>query len=176
MLSRPLIVVVVVIMQNSSLMHEGYKEQYVDDPNFQNIYHRLSLGNENENIDFHMHDGLLYHLGKLYIPKGERNDPIREDHTYCILGHFGVGKTLANLQRYCYWPKMQENVSKYIRGCMLCNVSKPSNKKLGLYMPFSFPIRPWENISMDFVRGLPIYKEDMIIFMWFCINLVKCAY
>ena len=39
MLSRPPIAVVGIILQNSSLMHEGYKEQYVDDPSFQSIYH-----------------------------------------------------------------------------------------------------------------------------------------
>ena len=97
MLSRPPIVATIVILQNSSLMHEGYKEQYVYDPDFQNIYHRLTLGNGNRNIELHMHDGLLYHLGKLCIPKGERSDLIREAHTSHISGHFGVGKNLANL-------------------------------------------------------------------------------
>jgi len=67
----------------------------------------LSLGNANINIEFHINDGLLFHLGKLCIPNGERNDIIREAHTSHILGYFVVGKTLANLQRYCYWPKMQ---------------------------------------------------------------------
>jgi len=38
MFSRPPIKVVDIILQNSSLMHEGYKEQYVDGPNFQSIY------------------------------------------------------------------------------------------------------------------------------------------
>ena len=34
MLPRPPIIVVHIILQNSSLMYEGYKEQYVDDPDF----------------------------------------------------------------------------------------------------------------------------------------------
>jgi len=57
----------------------------------------LSHGNENGNIDFHMHDGLLFHLGKLCIPNGERNDLSREAHTSRISEYFGVEKTLANL-------------------------------------------------------------------------------
>lgn len=140
-------------------MHDGYKEQYVVDPDFQNIYQRLSLGNEVGNHDFHLHDGLLFHLGKLCIPNGERNNLIREAHTSRISGHFGVGKTLANLKRCCYWPRMQENVSKYIRGCVICSVTKPNNRKFGLYMPLTVPIRPWESVSMDFVGGLPISKR-----------------
>jgi hypothetical protein len=41
---------------------------------------------------------------------------IREVHSSLIAGHFGVGKTVANLQRYCYWPKMNESVSRYVSG------------------------------------------------------------
>ena len=107
MLTHPPITTVGVILQNSSLMHDGYKEQYGDNCDFQDIFHKLSQDNENGNIDYHMHDGLLFHLGKLCIPIGERTNLIREAHTSRISRHFGVGKTLANLQRYYYWPKMQ---------------------------------------------------------------------
>jgi len=99
MLSRPPIVATIVIMQNSSLMHEGYKEQYGVDPDFQSIYGKLILGNEVGNNDFHVDDGLPFHLGKICIPIGERNDLIRESHTSCISGHFGVDKTLANFAK-----------------------------------------------------------------------------
>ena len=54
---------------------------------------------------------------------------------------------------------MQENVSRYIIGYVLCSASKSNNRKFGLYMPLSVPTRPWESISMDFVRGLPISKR-----------------
>jgi len=48
-------------------------------------------------------------------------------------------ETMANLQRYVYWPKMQEKVARFIRGCMFCYTSKPSNMKQGLYYPFLVP-------------------------------------
>jgi len=44
----------------------------------------------------------------------------REVHTSKVRGQVGVGKIVANLQRYVYWPKMQEHVASFIRGCMLC--------------------------------------------------------
>lgn len=58
---------------------------------------------------------------------------IREAHTSLIVGHFSVSKMVEHLQRYCYWPHMLDSVSHFIKGCSLCAISKPSNRKLGLY-------------------------------------------
>ena len=81
---------------------------------------------------------------------------IREAHSSHIARHFGVGKTLAQLQRYFYWPHMNETMSKYVRGCVMCSTTKPSNRKLGFYMPLLVPSRPWESIYVDFVGGFPL--------------------
>lgn len=76
-----------------------------------------------------------------------------------IIEHFGVGKTIVNLQRYFYWPHIFSNVSHFIRGCSLCATGNPINSKLGLYTPLLVPSRPWESISMDFVGGLPLSRK-----------------
>jgi hypothetical protein len=55
---------------------------------------------------------------------------------------------------------MNESVSRYVRGCLLCATSKPINQKLGLYTPLPVPSRPWESISMDFVGGLPMSRRN----------------
>ena len=65
-----------------------------------------------------------------------------EAHTSLIAGNFGVGKTVVNLQRYFYWPHMFDSVSRFIIGCSLCEISKPSNRKLGLYTPLPVPSHP----------------------------------
>ena len=50
-------------------------------------------------------------------------------------------------------------MSKCVNGCVMCETSKPSNIKLGLYTPLTFPSRPWESISMYFVGGLPMSRK-----------------
>jgi hypothetical protein len=105
-------------------------------------------------------DKLLYHLGKLCIPQDERVNIIRETHSSLIAGHFGVGKTMANLQMYYYWPKMNESVLRYVKGCSLCATRNPRNINLGLYTPLLISSHPWEIISMDFVGGLPMSKKN----------------
>ena len=158
MLSRPW-VSASIILKHSSLAHESFIEQYATDEDFMDAYETLTHGTQVEDLDYHVHNKLLYHLGKLCIPKGERAHIIREAHTSLIAGHFGVGKIVAQLQRYCYWPRMTESVSKYIKGCVMCSTSKPSNRKLGLYTLVLVPSRPWESISMDFVGGLPMSRK-----------------
>ena len=74
-------------------------------------YETLTHGTQVEELDYHVHNKLLYHLGKLCIPKGERAHIIREAHTSLIAGHLGVGKTIAQLQCYFYWPWMTKSVS-----------------------------------------------------------------
>ena len=63
---------------------------------------------------------------------------IRESHTSLISGHSGVGKTVAQLQKFYYWPRMNDIVSKYLKGCVMCATSKPSNRNIGLYTPLQF--------------------------------------
>ena len=60
---------------------------------------------------------------------------------------------------YCYWPRMNEIVSRYVKGYTMCITSKQSNRKLGLYTPLPIPSRPWEIVSMDFVGELPMYRK-----------------
>ena len=54
---------------------------------------------------------------------------------------------------------MNDSGSKYVKGCVMCAISKPGNKKLGLYSPLPFPSCPWERVSMDFVGGLPMSRK-----------------
>ena len=52
---------------------------------------------QTEELNYHVHDKLLYHLGKVCIPLSERVYVIKEAHTSLIFGHFGVVKTIAQL-------------------------------------------------------------------------------
>ena len=85
------------LLKHNSVLHESYIEQYALDNDFQDVYASLSQGNQVKELDYHLHDDLFYHLGKLYIPQGERVNIIREAHTSLIAGNFSVSKTVAHL-------------------------------------------------------------------------------
>ena len=60
---------------------------------------------------------------------------------------------------YVYWPRMQEDVAQFIRGCILCYTINHNNKKQGLYYPLPIPTTPCESIYMDFMGGFPTTRE-----------------
>jgi len=76
-----------------------------------------------------------------------------------VLGHFGVGKNLCHLHRLCCWPHMKNVVTRYVKGCVLCSVRNPINRKLGLYTPLPILSCPWESVSMDFVGNFPLSRR-----------------
>jgi hypothetical protein len=156
MVSRPPIIASI-ILNNDFLSHDSYVEQYVIDEDFKEVFEKLTHGARVENCC--LQGKLLYHLGKLCIPTSEQVHVIRETHTSLVSGNFGVRKTMAHLQRFCYWPRMKAIVTKYVKGCVMCSTCKPTNRKLGLYSPLHVPSHPWESISMDFFEGLPMLKR-----------------
>jgi len=79
-----------------------------------------------------------------------------------VVGHFRVEKKMAVLQKYFYWPKLLQDVGKYIRSCTACAISKQTIKKQGLYTPLPTPSQPWESISMDYMSGLPSTKNNNV--------------
>lgn len=58
-------------------------------------------------------------------------------------------------QRF-WWPSMEEEVSEYLAACPTCSRNKASHRPpAGLLRPLPVPHRPWSNIALDFVTGLP---------------------
>jgi hypothetical protein len=70
-----------------------------------------------------------------------------------------VKKTEDVLTAHFFWPEMRRDVERYVSWCMTCNKAKSRLNPHGLYMPLPVPSVPWENISMDFVLGLPRTKR-----------------
>ena len=94
MLSQP-IISASTLLKNDPIVHESYIEQYAHDIDFEDVYASLSEGNQVEENYCHMHNNLLFQLGKLCIPQGERLSVMREVHSSLIVGHFGVIKNIG---------------------------------------------------------------------------------
>ena len=56
-----------IILKHNYVLHESYIEQYAYDNEFQDVYASLKQGNQIEELDYHVHNSLLYHLRNLCI-------------------------------------------------------------------------------------------------------------
>ena len=80
-------------------------------------------------------------------------------HAGGLMGHFGWRKTYEMLADHFYWPKMRRDIERFVQRCIACHKAKSKLNPHGLYTPLPVPSAPWEDISMDFVLGLPRTKR-----------------
>jgi hypothetical protein len=71
------------------------------------------------------------------------------------MGHFGAKKMENILAGHFFWSKMRRYVARLVARCTTCQKAKSRLNPHGLYLPLPVPSAPWEDISMDFVLGLP---------------------
>ncbi|KAL0153973.1 hypothetical protein M9458_050730, partial [Cirrhinus mrigala] len=91
-----------------------------------------------------------------FIPLQERIPLIHSLHTSVGTGHPGINKTLSLLQDRFWWPAMDIDVQRYVRGCRECAMAKsPRHLPAGKLHPLPVPNRPWSHLGVDFITDLP---------------------
>jgi hypothetical protein len=101
-------------------------------------------------------DGLLFKGCQLCILKcSMRDNLLKEKHSGVLAGHFDHEETLAQLNSSYYWQGMREYVKNFVNICNILQHAKGKRHNIGLYQSFPILDRPWDEIRMDFVLGLP---------------------
>jgi hypothetical protein len=134
-------------------------------PDFGKLHATLSSAPHPTIEDYTIQDGYLFKANKLCIPRTSVRDfLVWELHAGGLVGHFGRDKTIEEVKRQFYWPGLKRDVAKIIGHCRQCQLAKHRKQNVGLYTPLPVPDRPWQDVSMDFVLGLPrtLKKHDSI--------------
>ncbi|KAK1695348.1 hypothetical protein QYE76_012045 [Lolium multiflorum] len=133
---------------------ETIKEQYLHDADFKDVL--LNCKDGRTWNKFVLNDGFVFRANKLCIPDSSvRLLLLQEAHGGGLMGHFGVKKTEDVLAAHFFWPRMRRDVERFVARCTTCQKAKSRLNPHGLYMPLPVPSVPWEDISMDFILGLP---------------------
>jgi hypothetical protein len=79
-----------------------------------------------------------------------------ELHTSPVGGHSGFLKTYHRLKKDFFWDGLKIDVQMLVAECLVFQQNKMETiKTLGILQPLSIPIQHWEEVSMDFITGLP---------------------
>jgi hypothetical protein len=137
---------------------ESIKDLYATDSYFAEPFSKCCVDKGWEKL--HLHEEFLFRANKLCIPDcSVRPLLLQEAHAGGLMGHYGAKKTKQVLADHFFWPNMRRDVERYMLHYVTCHKAKSRLNPHGLYTPSPIPSVPWEDISMDFVLGLPRTKR-----------------
>ena len=106
-------------------------------------------------------NGFLKFKGRLYLNATSDLKPmlLHEFYKSQIAGQEGVKCTLARLEKF-HWPNMCSDVQTHVASCETCQRVKYSTAPpTGLLQPLLVPNQIWEELTMDFIIGLPLWTS-----------------
>ena len=123
-----------------------------DDEYCKGIIEKLKSGKQKIEESFSVQEnGELHYKDKLVVPTKRRQEIYEVFHDHMAAGHLGVAKTIAKIRRRYYWPKLKENVTAYVKGCLTCAQRKAYGQSKAPLKPIPAATRVWERIAMDIV-------------------------
>ena len=74
--------------------------------------------------------------------------------------HPGCSKMKSLARSYVWWPKMDSEIEDMVKGCQVCQESRPSPPVAPLH-PWEWPSKPWSRLHLDFAG--PFLGRDFLV-------------
>ncbi|GJV92325.1 putative nucleotidyltransferase, ribonuclease H [Tanacetum coccineum] len=107
-------------------------------------------------------DGVVWFEDRLCVPNDQalREKVMTEAHSSPFTIHPSLTKMYRDLKQYFWWNGMKQDVATFVSKCMTCQQVKIEHQRAsGLLQPLEIPMWKWDEISMDFVTGLPTTQK-----------------
>jgi hypothetical protein len=150
-----------------------------NDEDIQIIKQKLAEGDPKYTCFQKDHKDMIWFGKRLVIPVNPETKKtiFDEAHMSKFSIHPGSTKMCQDLKWNFWRSNMKVDIDKYVAECDICHWMKASQlNSAGVLQPFSIPMWKWDDISMDFIVGLPLTarKKDSI---WFIVGrLTKTAH
>jgi hypothetical protein len=103
-------------------------------------------------------DEAILFEGRICAPKDSelKRAILEEAHKSSFSIHPGATKMYQDLKKDYWWPGMKSDIAEFVARCIVCQQIKIEHQRpVGLLQLLEIPQWKWEQISMDFVGGLP---------------------
>ena len=137
------------------LLIDEIKNAQKEDPQCMKIRDLVQSGKA---PDFSYEDDVLKCKGRLCVPdvSGFREQIMKEIHYSPYTVHPGVTKMYHDLKEVYWWPNMKGDVARFVSKCLACQQVKFEHQRpSGLLQEIQLPEWKWDQVTMDFVVGLP---------------------
>ncbi|WVZ93179.1 hypothetical protein U9M48_039181 [Paspalum notatum var. saurae] len=130
---------------------------YVTDPQAQQLLAQLAIHSP-DSQGFELVSGLIKHNGLIWVGNNSalQTKIIAAMHSSPIGGHSGVKATYYRLKRMFHWKGIRLDVDNFVKQWQICQQAKHELvSPPGLLQPLPVPKGAWQDITMDFIEGLP---------------------
>ncbi|KAL0550166.1 hypothetical protein IC582_014669 [Cucumis melo] len=171
-----------VTMQLAQLTVQPTLRQRIIDAQSNDPYlvEKRGLAEAGQAVEFSLSsDGGLLFERRLCVPSDSavKTELLSEAHSSPFSMHPGSTKMYQDLKRVYWWRNMKREVAEFVSKYLVCQqVKAPRQKPAGLLQPLSIPEWKWENVSMDFITGLPRTLRGFTV-IWVVVDrLTKSAH
>jgi hypothetical protein len=133
---------------------------YITDQMAQNLLTRLVVHSPDEQ-GFSLSQGIIRKDYMIYIGNNSalRTKLISTLHDSALGGHSGIQSTYQRIKKVFWWRGLKGDVEDFIKQCSICQHAKSERcHPTGLLQPLPLPQGVWQDLSLDFIEGLP--KSD----------------
>jgi hypothetical protein len=115
---------------------------------------------------FALEHGLIKYKGRLIIGDNLalQTKLLAAMHDSAVGVHSDIQATYQCTKKLYYWPGLKLADELFVKQCSVCQHAKHNNlKAAGLLQPLPPPKGAWQDITMDFIDGLPVSDRASVI-------------
>lgn len=79
-------------------------------------------------------------------------------HDDVTAGHLGVTRSLDKIQKRFFWPRLAQQVIRYVRSCTDCQTKKRSTERRAGMLKSVKSSEPFERVGIDLIGPFPPVK------------------
>jgi hypothetical protein len=162
-----------------SPLHERIARAQLIDEEVQKIKQKLEERDPKYDCFQRDDKGVVWFGQRLVVPQDRdlKKEILDEAHLSKFTIHPVSTKMYRDLRENFWWSNMKCEIAEYVSGCDTCQRIKASHLKIaGQMQPLSIPAWKWDDISMDFIVGLPLTPRKHVSIWVIVDRLTKTAH